>query len=447
MIAAHRTSHAERYRQIASTAARHGLGYILGIVGLERFVPFHHGLLGHPKRAEPYTEPEHVRMALEELGATFIKLGQVVSTRGDIVPVAYQNELATLQDQAPPVPAEAIEEVVVSELGMEVSKAFASFDPVPISAASIGQAHAATLPDGSDVVVKIRRPGVVEQVREDLEILHGLAVAASRRWESAEQYDLIGLSDEFASTIGAELYYLREAKNAECFAENFAADPSVQISTIHWDHTTSRVMTMERIHGAKVSDLGSSGGRDIDRKALAERLVRLNFRMVFDHGFFHADPHPGNFFVETGGRIGLIDFGMVGSVDDRAREQLSALFVAVAGRDPDRLVDAFLDLGLTRRPVDRTRLRRDLSDLVAQYYATPLGQLGVSSLLGDIQNAFRTHYLQFPTDLALLIKRWIMLEGLVTNLDPACSMAEFIVPYVQRLMQHQYSPSTRSRRD
>ena len=380
-------------------------------------------------------------MALEELGATFIKLGQVSSTRGDLVPAAYQMEFAKLQDQAPPVPADAIEEVIIAELGIELSKAFSSFDSTPIAAASIGQAHAATLLDGSDVVVKIRRPGVVEQVREDLEILHGLAVAATRRWESAEQYDLIGLSDEFARTTEAELDYLREARNAERFAKNFAGDPSVQIPSIHWDHTTSRVMTMERIHGAKVSDIQSPDRQDFDRKTLAEHLVQLNLRMVFDHGLFHADPHPGNFFVEPTGRIGLIDFGMVGAIDDRAREQLSTLFMAVAGQDPDRLVDAFLDLGLARRPIDRTRLQRDLSDVVAKYYGKPLGELGVGGLLAHIQNTFRTHYLQFPTNLALLTKTWIMLEGLVTKLDPACSMAEQFVPYVKRLIQDQYSTS------
>lgn len=238
------SNHRERYREIAETLSRHGMGYLVGVLGLERQVPFHRGLLGHERREEPYTQPEHVRLALEQLGATFVKLGQILSTRSDLLGPDYQVELAKLQDAAPPVSGDAIRELVAQELGRGVDEAFAHFEVVPLAAASIGQAHAATLHDGTEVVVKVRRPGVVEQIAEDLEILRNLAVHASRRWKAAADYDLVGLVDEFAGTLQAEVDYLREGRSAERFAAHFADDGEVHIPRVFWETTSSRVLTL-----------------------------------------------------------------------------------------------------------------------------------------------------------------------------------------------------------
>jgi ubiquinone biosynthesis protein len=442
----HRTTHGARYREIADVLARHGLGYLLGILGLGRFVPFHHGLLGHPQRDEPYTRPEHLRMAFEELGTTFIKLGQVLSTRADLLPPDYQAELAKLQDAAPAVPWEAIEEALVAELGQPVEAAYATIDPKPLAAASIGQAHAATLHDGTDVVVKVRRPGVVEQVEADLEILHNLAAAASRRWEQAADYDLIGLVEEFAQTLRAEMDYIREGRNAERFAANFADDPAVHIPRVYWDLSTSRVLTLERVRGIKIDDLAALDAAGIDRPALAERAARIVLKMVFEDSFFHADPHPGNFFVESGGRLGLIDFGMVGTVDDRTREQLAGLLLAITSQDPERLVDAFLEFGVARRRVNRELLRRDLEHLLARYYGRPLGELQLGPLLSESLAVVRQHHLQLPPNLALLLKTAIMAEGLGARLDPNFRLTTVLVPYAQQLMLRQYSPLVWTRR-
>lgn len=275
MATSRKHAHVNRTRQIATTLARHGLGYLVGILGLERFVPFHKGLLKHPRRAQPYTRPEHVRMALEELGATFIKLGQILSTRTDLLPPEYLAEFARLQDAAPTIPLEAVQETISRELGQPIEAIFATFDPNPLAAASIGQVHAATLLDGTEVVVKVRRPGVVEQVEEDLEILQHLAVTASRRWERADQYDLVGLAQEFAQTLRAELDYLREGHNAERFAANFADDATVHIPRVYWKITTSRVLTLERISGIKINDLAALDAAGIDRVTLAERAARI----------------------------------------------------------------------------------------------------------------------------------------------------------------------------
>lgn len=430
-----------RSRQIADVLARHGLGYLVGILGLERFVPFHRGLLGHPRRDQPYTRPEHIRMALEELGATFIKLGQILSTRADLLPPEYLVELAKLQDAAPHIPWEIIEETLGMELGQPLGACFATFDPVPLAAASIGQTYAATLRDGTEVVVKIRRPGVVEQVEEDLTILHDLAAAARRRWELADQYDLVGLAEEFAQTLRAELDYIREGHSAERFAANFAGDTAVHIPRIFWETTTARVLTLERIRGLKVNDLDALDAANIDRPALAGRAASVILKMVFEHGFYHADPHPGNLFIEPDGRIGIIDFGMVGTVDAHTQEQLTRVVLAITSADPDQLVEAIVDLGIARGRLDRSSLRRDVEQLFTQYSGKALGEIAIGPLLQSALAVVRHHHLQLPANLALLLKTIIMNEGMGARLDPDFRLPPVLAPYAKRLVFQQLVPS------
>lgn len=424
--------HRRRLRQIASAAARHGLGYLTGPAGLGRLVPFHRGWLSHERRPSPYTRPEHVRLALEELGTTFVKLGQILSTRGDLLPPEYQTELAKLQDAAPPVPAAAILETVATELGCDAGSVFATFELPPLAAASIGQAHAATLLDGSEVVVKVRRPGVVAQVEEDLAILARLAARAARRSQLARRYDLPGLTAQFAATLRAELDYVQEGRNAERFAADFGDDPSVHIPTVHWEATTSQVLTLERLRGVKVSEAPALDATGLDRAALARAAASISLRMVFDHGFFHADPHPGNFFVEPDGTIGLIDFGMVGSVEETTRRRLSALLAGFATGDGDMLVDNVLALGAASAAVDRARLRDDLLRLAADQLDRPLGDESLGSLLGEILTVVRRHHLVLPADLALLVKTIAMCEGVGAQIDPSFRLASVILPFLTR---------------
>lgn len=431
---------ARRSRQIAEALARHGLGYMVGALGLECYVPFHRGLLGHARRDTPYTPPEHVRLAVEELGATFAKLGQLLSTRADLLPPAYQRELALLQDRVPSVPGDAIVAVIEAELGGPLAEHFASFEREPLAAASIGQAHAATLPDGTAVVVKVRRPGVVAQVEADLTLLRGLAKTAQRRWPAAEQYDLVALADEFARTIRAELDYELEGRTVERFATNFSANPNIHIPRVFWSHSTGQVLTLERISGVKVTDVVALDAAGIDRAALAHRATDAILQMIFEHGLFHADLHPGNLFIEPGGRIGLIDFGMVGTVSEATRDGLAAIILAVLGEDYERLVDALLALGFARQRVDRRVLRGDLERLLAPYYGRTLGQIAIGPLLEAAFATIRTHRLQLPPDLALLLKTLIMSEGMGAQLDPKFRLAEAIAPYAERLVRQRYAP-------
>ncbi|AOY70817.1 ubiquinone biosynthesis protein [Arthrobacter subterraneus] len=440
------SSHAGRYREIAEVLARHGLGFLAGITGLERWVPFHHGVLGHESRELSYTNPEHLRLALEQLGPTFIKLGQLLSTRSDLLPPEYLQELAKLQDGAPPVPGETVRRLIQQELGAGPEELFAEFESEPLASASIGQAHAALLADGTRVVVKVRRPGVVARVQEDLEILQNLAAQADRRWEAAADYNLAGLAGEFARTLRAELDYLQEGRNAERFAGNFAGNPGVHIPRVFWGTTTSRVLTLERISGVKVDDLEGLDRAGIDRRALANRAVGVIAQMIFEDGFFHADPHPGNLFIETGGRIGLIDFGMVGEVDEKLRGQLAVLLVALARADPERAGSALLDLSVAKRPVDRARLRADLTAVLALYQDRQLAEIDIAPLIGRLLALLREHHLQLPREIALILKMVLMAEGIGVRLDPAFNLTETLSPYAQRLALHSFSPSAYARR-
>ena len=433
-------THLNRYRQIAEVLLHHGLGYLVSTFGLERFVPFRREISRYTRPGRHYTRPERVRLAFEELGPTFIKLGQILSTRADILPPEYITELAKLQDQAPPVDGAVIEEIIVQELGCPIKEVFATFDPVPIAAASIGQAHTATLPNGEEVIVKVRRPGVVEQVEEDLEIMHHLATTASRRWEFADHYDLPGLVQEFAQTLRAELDYIREGRNAERFAVNCADDPfSIHIPCIYWESTTDRVLTLERIRGIKINDLAVLDAAGIDRPALAERAARIILKMILEDGFYHADPHPGNFFIEPDGRIGLIDYGMVGIVDARTQEQLVDIFLAITSQDAERLVDTMLMLGFSSQRVDRTQLKRDLEHLLSQYYGKSFGEIDIGPVLTEALTIVQRHHLQLPSNLALLLKTLLMDEALGTMLDPEFNMTAMLAPYSKQLVQRQYS--------
>lgn len=433
-------THLRRYRQIAEILTRHGMGHAVGVMGLDRFVPIHKSLQSGNRLAKSTIGPTHLRMALEELGATFIKLGQILSTRSDLLPPEYQTELARLQDAASPVAPDVVRQVVTAELGRPLDAAFASFDLTPLASASIGQAHAAILQDGTEVIVKVRRPGVVEQVEEDLEILQNLAEMASRRWELANQYDLPGLADDYAQTLRDELDYLREGRNAERFAANFARDRDIHIPRVFWELTTSRVLTLERVRGIKINDLAALDAAHIDRRALAQRASHLILHMVFEDGFFHADPHPGNFFVEPGGRIGLIDFGMVGTLDKRTQEQLVGMLTAMTAQDADRLEAVLEELGVARQRIDRVSLQRDLDHVLRQYYGRQLADINISAILGETLSIVRRYHLQLPTNMALLVKTIVMEEGLGVQLDPNFNLASVLAPYARRLLWREYSP-------
>jgi ubiquinone biosynthesis protein len=431
-----------RRRQIAGVLVRRGWGYLLEASGLEHLTALEPHLEAHHHA----TAPERLRMALEELGPTFIKLGQVLSTRGDLLGPEFRVELAKLQDDAPHLASDVVREFVRTELGGEPESVFAAFDPDPLAAASIGQAHAAAMPDGTEVVVKIRRPGAMEQVELDLEILMNGALHASRRSKQMAEYDVVGIAEEFAQTLRAELDYLREGRNAEQFAANFSDDADVQIPRVFWEHTTSQMITLERVRGIKITDLAALDEAGIDRRDLARHGTDVMAKMVFQDRFFHADPHPGNFFIQPGGRIGLIDFGMVGALDADLRDQLAMLMVALVRGNPDRLAAALLALGAASARVDRERLRDDLAELLNRYSGRGPGKLDFGTVSGEMLEIVRRHRLRPPRDLALLLRAFVMNEGMAEQLDPDFRLVEELRPYAYRHLLAELSPAALARR-
>ncbi|QEE62651.1 phosphotransferase [Salinibacterium sp. dk2585] len=435
-----------RYQEIADTLARHGLGFLADAVGLKRWAPPAVRRSAGAARWQSHTVPERVRLALEDLGPTFVKLGQLLSARPDLLPQSFIVELSKLQDAGEVVPEEAILDILRHELGDEPEEVFARFDRTPLASASIGQAHAATLRDGTPVVVKVRRPDALRQVHEDLEILENLAETASRVWEPARTYNLRGIVQEFAQTLRAELDYLREGRNAERFAANFAQQANVHIPRVFWETTTTRVLTLERMTGIKISDITALDAAGIDRKALAEAGAGIILQMIFEDSFFHADLHPGNLFVHADGSVALIDFGMVGEMSEELHNDLIQFLIAFTRRNPEALTAALLDLSVTKGHADLHELRDAMASFVSTYAGLPLSEIKFTHLLQELLAIVRQQRLQLPREIALVFKVLITVEGIGTQLDPDFDLIGVLTPFVRRLIKQRLSAAAIARR-
>ena len=429
-----------RKAQIAKILAKHGFGFVVDKAGLGRFVPFHWGILGHEKREHRYSAPEHLRMAFEELGPTFIKLGQILSTRPDLIPAEYIEEFVKLQDRIPPCPSEEIIKVIEEELGKPVGELFGSFEKTPLASASIGQVHRARLKDGTKVVVKVQKPGVETQIKEDLEILGELVERVSNHWEEAKRWDLEGLYEEFAYVLRNELDYEREGRNSETFRKNFLKEDLVYIPKVFWEYTTSKVLVMEELEGVKFTEVESIESLGFDPKEIARKGAEMYMNMFFKDGFFHGDPHPGNFLVLKDGRIGLLDFGMVGVLDDIMRLNLIQLLLGITRNEMSLLMDALYDLGVRGDPRKENMLRKELEVLFSYYFLKPLGEVKLSHLVNEIFRLTYRYRITLPSDLFLLLKTVGMAEGLLMRLDPSFRMINVAKPYVERRKRLMVSP-------
>ena len=447
----------ERFRDIVETLTRHGLGFALGTLGLDRLRP---AGAASPHRRPPRGVglPVRVRLALEDLGAVYIKFGQIASTRTDVLPPEYAIELAKLQDASPPISAAEVRAVIAEELGTAADRLLASLDDAPLATGSIGQVHCGRIaldpddaewgvPGGAaaagrqvDVVVKVRRPGVVAQVNEDLEIMAELAKRAERASSRAAGIHLAALVDEFSQTLRAELDYLQEARNVERFAANFAGDVRVHIPLVFWDTTTSRVLTLERIRGIKVNDAAALRAAGIDAGELARRACNVLLKMVFEDGFFHADPHPGNFFVEADGRLGIIDFGMVGQISDSTRDQLVRMLAAVVDQDAGRLTTALVRMCGAQAGGGFGGLQTDLGRLVDRYAGRPLAEIPIVAVLTELAALLRQYRLRLPRETALLLKMLVMADGLGKQLDPGFELTTQLGPFTQQMILGSLSP-------
>jgi len=430
-----RPRHLRRYRQIAEVLTKHGFGAIVHQLGLAHYLDLPDRLLRRqlPEKEE-ITPARRVALALEELGRSFVKLGQILSTRSDLFPPIYVTELSRLQDDVAPESWETVKSTVQRELGQPLSEVFAEFDENPLAAASLAQVHAAILLNGDEVVVKVQRPDIQPVIETDLDILKDMAQLAQDRLALAKRYQVADLADEFSSALRGELDYRREARNADRFQVNFADEPHIYVPKIYWEHTTHQIMVMERISGIKINDIKALDAAGYDRHELALHSARFIIQEVLEDGFFHADPHPGNLLVMPGEVIGVLDFGTVGHLSSTDRTNLVRLFIHVIQLDAEGVVDQLIRMEIASYDVDEAALRRDLRRLLMHYQGVPLEEISVNEILEGLEPIIYNHNLHIPTDLWLLIKTIVIMEGVGRRLDPEFDIFEVARPYIRRLM-------------
>jgi len=438
----------KRYRDILGILIKYGFGHFVEQLNINYYLELGRRIvtLGTaPRDIERLSQPERLRLAIEELGPTFIKLGQLLSTRPDIIPREYIDEFRKLQDKIPAVPFSAIAQQFEREFGQPIHDVFAAIDETPLAAASIAQVHRARLSDGDEVVVKVCRPGIERVVETDIDILMGLALLIERHIPGMAHYSPMQLVKEFRRTIHREMDFTREGHTTDRFTANFADDPGVCIPRVFWDWSGERVLTMTYLHGTKVSDVERLRDQGLDLKDIARRGADFFLRQVLEFGLFHGDPHPGNFFIRDDGSICLLDFGMVGRIDEEIKNQLVELLLGVLERDVDRIITQLLYSGELNDESNLRALRRDLGDFLADYYELPLQDIRVGSLLSDFVEILNTYRIRFPADLMLLAKALVTIEGIGRQLDPDFNMIGSLRPFMERLVRQRLSPPNMAR--
>ncbi len=431
--------HLQRYRQILAVFTRHGFGFALAHLPTEPL--WLRDLYPYPKQ-ERASLPFHFRQALEELGPAFVKLGQVLSTRPDLLPPDYIVELSKLQDEVPPVGWPEIEQVLTHELDRPLDEVFEEINTRPLASASLAQVHLARLATHERVALKVQRPNILRTLHTDLEIIHDLAEYAQTHTPLGNVYNLEEIAEDFADTLNRELDYVAEGRNADRFRRNFADEPGVYIPKVYWDHTTKRLLVMEYIEGIKIDQVQAIDAAGHDREVIATNAARMIIQEVLLDGFFHADPHPGNFLVMKGDVIGALDFGMVGYLSRADRVNLIRLYnVAVQMNVSDGRVDP-----RGSRPlfdVDRQVLTRDIERLLQHYGGRALGDIHLGDLVDEVMPVVFEHRLKMPTNYWLLAKTLAMMEGIGLRLAPEFDIFQFSAPYVNRLLVGSVLPDSR----
>jgi ubiquinone biosynthesis protein len=438
-----------RLSEIAGVLIRHGFGDTVRRLGLaDRLAQAGHAIqMDHAADLARLEPPVQVRLAMEELGPAFVKLGQILAGRADIFGPEWIAEFEKLHSHVPPVPLDVLLPQLQQDLGAAPQEVFARFDVEPLAAASIAQVHRAQLKDGTEVIVKIRRPGIDVVIEADLRLLGHLASLAEAEIPTLKPYRPQQLVREFAKSLRRELDLAAECRNAEHIATNMAALPYIVIPKVYWTYTGQRVNVQDFVGGVPgdaLTQLTAEAG--FDRTLLAQRGAQAVLKMIVQDGIFHADPHPGNVFYLSDNRIAFIDFGMVGRLSSRRREELLQLLLGLVERQPQTVADVLLDWTGDDHSVNLSQLETEIEAFVDQYHGTPLAELSLGQMLTDVTAILRDHRLGLPSDLALLIKAFISLEGMGRGLDPNFHMATEATPMLRKVVRARYRPELVAKR-
>ena len=430
-----------RYRQIITVFFGYGLGHLLEYLNLSGVVTLSRRMMrrGGGKAAH-LSPPERLRLAMEELGPTFIKLGQLLSTRADIIPASFIKEFARLQDCVPSIPFPQIKEQIELELGVPVEERFLVLEEESIAAASIAQVHKARLISGEEVVVKVRRPGVTEAVETDIDILMDLAYLLERHMPGSDIYDPVGVVREFAYTIRREMDLFREGHAIEKIRDNFAGDPTLYFPQVYWEATAKAVLTIEYVRGIKVNDLAALEAAGLDRREIARRGAVAFLKMVLEDGFFHGDPHPGNVLIMPGNVICLLDFGMIGRLDAGLKRYLTDVLSTVIRHDVDGLIQVIIGAGEMNEALNLRSLKKGLADFIDGYLEIPLKDIEVGRMLLEFIDLISTYRIKMHPDLTMLVKVLVIVEGMGRELDPQFDMVGHLRPFLEQALREQHSP-------
>ncbi len=436
-----------RGRRITEILVRNGLGFLVEQLALDRFVP--RFLRRRAVRADDsvgrLTVPQRLRHTLEDLGATYIKLGQLLSGRADLLPPDYIEEFSKLLDSAPPVAADEIRSVIESELGAPVDELFASFDDAPLASASIGQVHRATLLDGQEIVVKVQRPGIERVVEADLDLLLHQARFLENRSEMMRDYNLVAISSELARSLRQELDYQVEGRHAERLRNNLSRDSRFVVPRVFWNVTRRRVITLEYLDGIQVNEVSRLRKAGYDLTSIAKLGIEAYLKQIFVDGFYHADPHPANIMV-VGERIGFVDFGTAGYLTHGQKEMLGDMFIQIIDEDAAGLARTVVRMGATRGRPSLDAMEYDLQRLLMRYWGISLEEIPVGEMLGEIFTTAYQHRVYLPGDLALLARTLITLEGTGRLLDPEFVLVDAVRPFAEQLVRERMSPVAAGRR-
>lgn len=379
-------------------------------------------------------------MSFEELGPTFVKLGQLLATRPDLVPEDYVTEFSKLHDRVQPLPFETIKNVLQEEFGADLDRMFTFIDPEPLGSASIAQVHKATLASGADVVIKVQRPGIIQTINDDLNVLYMLAELLERYIPETRTYNPVAIVDEYFKTLELETNFIAEANNLRRFGQNFASDEGVKIPHVYLEHTTERILVMEALHGIPLSNDEALRKPGVDPQLLIRRGLRAYLKMVFVDGLFHGDLHAGNFFVMDDSRIGLIDFGVVGRLNSKTQNAIASMLLALSREDYERVAHEYVDLAPFTDRVNVDLFARELRDLIAPYYGLTLKNVNLGKLLMSSASIAARHHLRVPTELMMFFKSIVSIEGLGRRIDRNFDFLQSALEFAGEIAKHQMDP-------